>query len=57
MVSLVIGIVLLIVGIGLTVASPHSIYYGAIAVGVINIIRGLVQLSQSQNTGDNDHRL
>ena len=53
--SLIIGIVLLLVGIGLTVSSPHSIYYGAIVVGIINIIRGIYQLSQSHEIHDDHH--
>ena len=52
--SLIIGIILLILGIALTVSSPHSIYYGAIVVGIINIIRGIWQLTQARDHYD-DH--
>ena len=53
--SLIIGIILLIAGIGLTVSSPNSIFYGAIVVGIINIGRGIWQLSQARDVHDDHH--
>jgi uncharacterized membrane protein HdeD (DUF308 family) len=54
MASLILGIVLLLAGIGLTVSSPNTIFYGAIVVGIINIIRGAIQLSQEQRHHHDD---
>ena|SRR6218665_311934 len=46
-INLVIGIVLLIAGIGLTAASDgQAIFYGAIVVGIIQIIRGVIAMNE-----------
>lgn len=39
--DILIGLVILVIGIGVTVASQHVIAYGAIGVGLIKLIRGI----------------
>ncbi len=39
--DIVLGLVILAVGIGITVASQHVIAYGAIIVGIIKLFRGI----------------
>ena len=50
--SLIFGIVLLVGGIVVTVMSPNTIWYGAMIVGVINIVRGIMKLSQGSSRSD-----
>jgi uncharacterized membrane protein HdeD (DUF308 family) len=38
---LIVGVLLLIAGIAVTVTSSEAVWYGAIVVGVIEIVRGL----------------
>jgi hypothetical protein len=45
--SLLFGIALLVLGVGVTLSSGHVIWYGAMLVGVYRIIRGLVTLSSN----------
>ena len=51
---LIVGVLLLVAGIGVTVSSKEAVWYGAIVVGVIEIARGLVQLMRSQRRGAHD---
>ena len=44
--SLIFGVVLLVAGIVVTMMSPNTIWYGAMIVGVINIVRGIIKISQ-----------
>jgi len=44
---LIVGIVMLAAGIGVTVASKEVVWYGAIAVGVIEMARGLINLMRN----------
>ncbi len=44
---LIVGVLLLAAGIGVTVSSKEAVWYGAIAVGVIEIARGLYYLMRS----------
>jgi uncharacterized membrane protein len=44
----IVGGVLLAAGIGVTVTSKETVWYGAIVVGVIEIARGLYYLMRSQ---------
>jgi hypothetical protein len=43
----IVGVLLLVVGIGVTVTSKEVVWYGAIIVGVIEIARGLYYLMRS----------
>ena len=43
---LIFGIVLLVAGVAVTVLSTNAVWYGAIIVGLINIVRGGLRLSQ-----------
>jgi hypothetical protein len=45
--SVLFGIALLLLGIGVTVSSGHVVWYGAILVGIYRIIRGVITLSQN----------
>ena len=45
--SLLFGLALLVLGVGVTMSSGHVIWYGAILVGIYRIIRGLITLSAS----------
>lgn len=45
------GVLLLGAGIGVTVTSREAVWYGAIVVGVIEIARGLYQLTRSESRG------
>lgn len=44
--TLIFGVVLLVGGVVVTMMSPNTIWYGAMIVGVINIVRGIIKLSQ-----------
>ncbi len=44
---LIFGIVLFVGGIAVTLGSSSVIWYGGIIVGLINIVRGAITLSQS----------
>jgi len=44
---LIFGIVLLVAGIGVTLFSGQVIWYGAMIVGVINVIRGIAILARN----------
>jgi len=44
---LIFGIVLLVAGVGVTLFSGQVIWYGAMIVGVINVVRGIVTLSRN----------
>ena len=43
--TLIFGVVLLGAGVLATVMSPNTVWYGAMIVGVINIVRGIIKLS------------
>ena len=45
--SLLFGIVLVVLGVGVTLSSANVVWYGAILVGVYRIIRGLITLSSN----------
>ena len=47
---LIVGVLLLAAGIGVTLSSKEVVWYGAIAVGVIEIARGLYYLMRSRQT-------
>lgn len=44
---LIFGIVLFVGGIAVTLGSSSVIWYGGIIVGLINIVRGAITLSQN----------
>jgi uncharacterized membrane protein HdeD (DUF308 family) len=44
---LIFGIVLLVAGVGVTMFSGKVVWYGAMIVGVINIVRGIMTLSRA----------
>jgi len=44
---LLVGILLLLAGIGVTVASREHVWYGALVIGAIQIVRGLHDLMRS----------
>jgi hypothetical protein len=52
MLNLLVGLFLLVFGIVATVTSPNTIYYGAMVVGAINIIRGLVRVAERQRSAN-----
>jgi hypothetical protein len=45
---LIFGIVLLVGGVAVTLFSNRVVWYGAILVGIINIVRGGLALSRSR---------
>lgn len=47
---LIVGVVLLAAGIGVTVSSRETVWYGAIVVGIIEIARGSYYLIRSNRT-------
>lgn len=48
--TLIFGIVLLVAGLAVTFMSDAVFWYGAIVVGIINIVRGGIQLARSAPT-------
>ena len=53
---LIVGVVLLAAGIGVTVSSKETVWYGAIVVGVIEIARGLYYLMRTRSRAGADPR-
>jgi hypothetical protein len=45
---LIVGVLLLVAGIGVTLSSKEVVWYGAIVVGVIEIARGLFYLMRKR---------
>lgn len=43
---LIIGALLLAAGIGVTIVSKEVVWYGAIVVGVIEIVRGIYKMTR-----------
>jgi len=43
--SIIFGVLLLALGVGVTMFSAHVIWYGAILVGIYRIVRGAITLS------------
>ena len=48
---LIVGVLLLLAGIGVTVTSREAVWYGAIIVGVIEIGRGLYCRMRTEGRG------
>lgn len=43
---LIVGAVLLVAGLGVTIFSKEVVWYGAIVVGVIEIVRGIYRMTR-----------
>jgi hypothetical protein len=43
-----VGVLLLLAGVGVTVSSKEAVWYGAIVVGSIEIVRGLYYLMRNE---------
>jgi NCS1 family nucleobase:cation symporter-1 len=46
--SIVFGVILLVAGLAVTALSDHVVWYGAIVVGLVNIVRGSMQLARAR---------
>lgn len=50
--TLIFGVVILGAGVIATVMSPNTVWYGAMIVGVIEIVRGIIKLSNGGSRED-----
>jgi OPT family oligopeptide transporter len=47
--TLIFGIVLVVLGVSVTLASEQVVWWGAIAVGLINVVRGIARMSRGED--------
>jgi len=54
---LIVGVLLLTGGIGVTVVSKEVVWYGAIVVGVIEIARGIYKMTRARGERDSSRQI